>query len=383
MSSYNLYRIITDEKTLKSIKEIEFGDFGFKERYDIQEWVESNPQILGEDLMIISKDLTFFNDTKERPDLVAIDTNGNVVIIELKRDDSGSNVEWQAIKYASYLSKFTLNDILNLFEKYLTKYYPESEESEQTIHQKILDFIDEDSLDELNKKQRVILASHRFAKEVTSAVNWLIETYLMDIKCVQLIPFHDKDKGAYYIQSNTILPVPGVDELIISASEKKISSSGAVGPVKKNDRITQDCNDIYETLRIKLGVEAPDKRSRWAGIGNKMRYFHMWYSKPYWDNWGMSYRIWFYADHPTYGNGVTVMFECSKKHLLNNGMDESTFVELLKYMKSLSTDLDGQYKTKNETHSIESVLDFDKEKIADKMKQLIQMSTENIEKIIN
>ena len=126
MGSNNLYRIITDDKTLKSIKEIEFGDFDFKERYDIQEWVESNPQILGEELLIISKDLTFFDETKERPDLIAIDANGNIVIIELKRDDSGSNLEWQAIKYASYLSKFSLNDILNLYEKYLNRYYPGS-----------------------------------------------------------------------------------------------------------------------------------------------------------------------------------------------------------------------------------------------------------------
>ena len=51
MSTNNLYRIITDNKTLKSIKEIEFSDFNFKERYDIQEWVESNPNILGENFI--------------------------------------------------------------------------------------------------------------------------------------------------------------------------------------------------------------------------------------------------------------------------------------------------------------------------------------------
>ncbi len=382
MGSNNLYRIITDDKTLKSIKEIEFGDFDFKERYDIQEWVESNPQILGEELLIISKDLTFFDETKERPDLIAIDANGNIVIIELKRDDSGSNLEWQAIKYASYLSKFSLNDILNLYEKYLSRYYPGSEESEQTIQQKILDFIDEESLEEVNKKQRLVLVSHRFAKEVTSAVNWLIDKYQMDIKCVQLIPFYDKDKGSYYIQSNTILPVPGVDDLIISAAEKKIGGHGSVGPVKKNDQISKDCDYIYNELKELLGKDTPDKRSRWAGIGNKMRYFHMWYTKPYWDNWGMSYRIWFYEDHPSYGNDVSITFECSKKHLLNNGIDESNLDELLKYMMDLSAKHDYKYKTRNETHSVEIVLEFEKEAIINSIKELIKQSKDQIESII-
>lgn len=66
---------------------------GAKEPYDIHEWVEGYPQILGEELLIVGKELSFFSDTREQPDLIAIDRAGNVVVIELKRDDPGSNLE--------------------------------------------------------------------------------------------------------------------------------------------------------------------------------------------------------------------------------------------------------------------------------------------------
>lgn len=381
MKANNLYRIITENKTLKSIKEIEFSDFNFKERYDIQEWVESNPNILGEELLIISKDLTFFNDTKERPDLIALDCNGNIVIIELKRDDSGLNIEWQAIKYASYLSKFKVSDILNLYEKYISKYFKTEESNQEMLKQKILEFIDEETLDELNNNQRLILVSHRFAKEVISAVNWLIEKYNMDIKCVQLLPFFDKDKESYYIHSNTILPVTGIEDVIISASEKQNTSIGIIGPVKKDDEITKLCNAIYNSLKEELGTKLPENKSRWAGVGNRFRYYHIWYSSEHWDNWGMSYRIWKYLDHPTKQNKVGIIYEFNQKYLLNNGLDESTLKKLDEFIKSL--DKNGyKYYEKNISKGIEKLVDYKETEILNNLKELINNTADTIKKII-
>ena len=110
MSKSNLYRVHPERKILQSVKEVDFSDFGIKERFDIQEWVESTPEVLGEELLIIAKEKSYFEGSRERPDLIALDKMGNVVVIELKRDDSGENTEWQAIKYASYWSKFKLSD---------------------------------------------------------------------------------------------------------------------------------------------------------------------------------------------------------------------------------------------------------------------------------
>ena len=195
MNKSNLYRVHPESKILQSVKEVDFSDFGFKERFDIQEWIESTPEILGEELLIIAKEKSYFEGTRERPDLIALDKAGNVVVIELKRDDSGQNTEWQAIKYASYWSKFKANDIIEVFADYLKNKNKATSESEGVdASQRILEFIDDETLDNINIKQRVFLVSHRYAKEVTSAVNWLIDSYTMDIKCIQLIPYYDSDK---------------------------------------------------------------------------------------------------------------------------------------------------------------------------------------------
>lgn len=76
----------------------------FFERKDIQEWIINNPKILEEDLLVITKEFADFDGTQERFDLLALGKEGNLVVIENKRDDSGKSVVRQAVKYASYCS---------------------------------------------------------------------------------------------------------------------------------------------------------------------------------------------------------------------------------------------------------------------------------------
>ena len=76
-------------------------------------------------------------------ELLAIDRLANLVVIELKRDDSGCAVDWQAIKYASYCSNFTAEDIYKIFADYMG-----SNDSDAEF--KIEDFIEEE-IENLNR----------------------------------------------------------------------------------------------------------------------------------------------------------------------------------------------------------------------------------------
>ena len=57
------------------------SDTGRKEKEDLEVWIKSNPIILGHNLIIIGEQVR----TKSGPlDLLAIDDQGNTVIVELK-----------------------------------------------------------------------------------------------------------------------------------------------------------------------------------------------------------------------------------------------------------------------------------------------------------
>ena len=295
-----MFRINPENRESEAIAEVEFAQLGFRERQHIQEWVATNPDILGDNLLIVGKEFSDFDRTSERMDLLAVDRDGKLVIIELKRDDSGADSHWQAIKYASYLSHATASDIVRILADYVAISEPEA--AEQLLHH-----LNADDLNSLNHDQRIILASHRFAPEVTSAVLWLNEKSADEnrISCVQLVPYHDQQTGSLYVQASTIIPVPGVDEYVIrvsdAAREGTPANSGSFAAnLKKaydrnrDDAVTCFLRKVGTAVTNSLPVEVrPDKKSKWAGRHSDQvsRYYHLWYSSPVWSNWGTSYRI--------------------------------------------------------------------------------------------
>ncbi len=290
-----LFRINPDNHESERIDEVEFASLGFQERRDIQEWIAANPGILGEDLLVIGKEFSGFDRTDERLDLLAVDADGRLVLIELKRDDTGADAHWQAIKYASYVHRASVNEIVRVLADY-------DEVSEEEAVEKLLRHLGADDLNVLNNDQRIILASHRFAPEVTSAALWLNEKAPGEdlITCVQLTPYRDGESGSLYVQANTIIPVPGVDEYVIGIGDASTAQSPVGLGAKlaqtfarnRNDEVTRFLRGVAKRTVHSLPLQLqPDKESRWAGGGGDYRYYHLWYSRPQWGNWKMSYFV--------------------------------------------------------------------------------------------
>ena len=298
----------------EAVAEVDFAKLGFQERRDIQEWVAKNPSILGEELLIVGKEFSGFDRTNERADLVAVDRYGKVVVIELKRDDSGADVHWQAIKYASYFSHATPD----VFVRMLAEHRGISaEKAADTLKR----HLEADDLDTLNNGQRILLVSHRFAPEVTSAVLWVNENAVIKdlITCVQLTPYQDAESDAFYIHAATILPVPGMEQFAISTGVPQPGGPRrwTAGPVKKDDAITAFLREVADEASQGLPDDLrPDKWSRWAGVGGGHRYYHVWYARPPWDNWGLSYQMMLSEEVEEPVVKVTLRFECDRDYLV-------------------------------------------------------------------
>ena len=224
-----MYQINKTENTLTRLDKKSFSDLGFRERENLQEWIAKNPDCLGEDFLIIQKEFAGFDDTKERLDLLALDKQGNLVIIENKLDDSGKDVVWQSLKYASYCSSLSTDQIRQIYQEYLDKNNC-SEKSED----KLSEFFDDKDFDELTlnqgAKQRIIMVAGSFRKEVTSTVLWLMN-YSIRVQCIKATPYSMGD--SIFLNFEQILPIKEVEEFTISIAEKN-----------RDDIVTQERADI-------------------------------------------------------------------------------------------------------------------------------------------
>ena len=239
-----MYQINKEKNNILSLEQKSFSELGFRERDHLQEWIAKNPEVLGEELLIIQKEFDGFNDTNERLDLLAIDKNSNLVIIENKLDDSGRDLTWQALKYTSYCSTLSTTQIIRIYQAYLNKYF-----SNEDAKQSILDFLDlEDENDLLLNKndQRIIFVANNYRKEVTSTVLWLIN-HDIQIQCFKATPYKLHDD--LFLQVDQIIPVPEVEEFMIDAKEKKQEEKTKGAIASETDR-----NLVEFWKKLKIGL---------------------------------------------------------------------------------------------------------------------------------
>ena len=209
-----MYLINKEENRVTKLKQKTFSELKFRERDHLQEWIANNPSTLGEELLIIQKEFSGFNETNERLDLLALDKLGNIVVIENKLDDSGKDVTWQAIKYASYCASLTKQDIIKVYQDFLG--------NSAIAEEKLSDFFDGRDLSEviLNQglnSQRLILVAANFRKEVTSSVLWLLN-FKIRLQCFKVTPFAYEDQ--LFLNVEQILPTKETEDFAISISTK-------------------------------------------------------------------------------------------------------------------------------------------------------------------
>lgn len=211
-----MYRIDKSANSIQRLEQKTFSSLGFRERDHLQEWIAKQPDVLGEELLIIQKEFSGFDDTHERLDLLALDRQGSLVIIENKLDDSGRDVTWQALKYASYCSGLSKSNIVRIFQQYL-----DSAEPGIKAEDRICEFLGSQDFTEvtLNKgvTQRIMLIAANFRKEVTSTVLWLMN-FKVRLQCFRATPYAMGDE--LFLNVEQIIPTQDTEDYMIGMAEK-------------------------------------------------------------------------------------------------------------------------------------------------------------------
>jgi len=123
------------------ITESSFVGLNIWERKHIEEWIRTNPEMLGEDLLIVSIEFDRFSNSSDRLDVLALDRSGNLVVVELKRDSATGYADLQAIRYAAMVSSMTIELLLPYYISYRKKYYKETL-SEGEANDQIVEFVE-------------------------------------------------------------------------------------------------------------------------------------------------------------------------------------------------------------------------------------------------
>lgn len=266
-----MFRLDIATNSITPIERKSFASLSYGERKHLQEWVAGSPECLGEDLLIIQKEFDGFDETKERLDLLALDKDGQLVVIENKLDDSGRDVVWQALKYASYCSALTRGKIVDLYRSFLLRSGIDGDPEALLCEFLEIEDIGDASLNP-GSLQRIILIAANFRREVTSTVLWL-RSHQIDIRCVRATPY--KLGEEVLLSFDQIIPVPEAADFMIGITEKsaeaRVNSDSDLARYNRRREFWARCLERLKNSDIRLFDNISPSKDHWLAAGSGVR----------------------------------------------------------------------------------------------------------------
>jgi hypothetical protein len=213
-----IYEVRQDNLTL--VNSTSFETERLSERGDIQRLLKTSIECLEGGLMVIAEEFSDWQDSSRRIDLLCLDTEANLVVVELKRTTDGGHMELQAIRYAAMVSAMTFDQAVDAFARYRAARDGQLTDLDAS-RKEMLAFLNWSEPEEDNFAQdtRIILASADFGKELTTSVMWLRERDI-DIRCVRLKPYRLED-GRLLVDIQQLIPLPEASEFQTQIGAKR------------------------------------------------------------------------------------------------------------------------------------------------------------------
>jgi hypothetical protein len=192
----------------------------------LEEWLVANPELAGEPLLILGSQLAEFAEDKDRLDVLAVDNQGEIVLLELKVDGQFRLTDLQALAYAAGYAGMPSDH----FAEILRKRFERDGAPEATLEraqEAIVEFVDVlDEFDEWqpSKRVRIKLLAPGYPRRVLHTVKWLGDVYGMPIEAIQIQLFEDAG-GRYQLTFERLLPLKSDDafDLTVKAAEERIA----------------------------------------------------------------------------------------------------------------------------------------------------------------
>ena len=191
-----------------------FGAAGVRERSDLQRLLREHVHIVAPETLIIAEEFGSWDASYRRIDLLGIDRDANLVVVELKRDDTGTHMELQALRYAAMVARMTFDQAVSAYEAYLAR-----AGAGRDPRADLLQFLDWEEPDEASFAQdvRIVLVAADFSRELMTSVMWLNERDL-DVRCVQMQPYQLGDQ--LLLQVEQVIPLREASEYQVQVREK-------------------------------------------------------------------------------------------------------------------------------------------------------------------
>lgn len=138
----------------------------------LEDWIEQDPSALGTELLLVGRQVS--TEFGGRIDLLGIDREGNLIILELKRDRTPREVIAQVLDYASWVRQLTYTDLEVIASDYLSK----------SLSIAFGEAFDEAIPESINTNHRMIVVASELDDSSERIVQYLADEYKVNINVI-------------------------------------------------------------------------------------------------------------------------------------------------------------------------------------------------------
>ena len=173
-----LWEIIKNDK----LKEINKTKLSLEER--LEEWFEKDISIISNDLLVIGRQIQ--TDFGGIIDILCLDINGDVVIIELKRDKTPREITAQLLDYASWVKELSHEKITEIADDYLSEKGSLDKAFKEKFNTEIPEI--------LNESHRMFIVASELDNSSERIIDYLSNSYGVGINAITFQYFKEKGK---------------------------------------------------------------------------------------------------------------------------------------------------------------------------------------------
>ena len=137
----------------------------------LETWISDDISLISDDLLVIGKQVR--TEYGSKIDLLAVDSDANLVVLELKKGQTPREVVAQALDYASWVHYLEYEDVIGL----ASKHFGDREAFEDAFKEKF----DDDLPEVVNERHRMYIVASSLDSSTERIIEYLSEIHGVDI----------------------------------------------------------------------------------------------------------------------------------------------------------------------------------------------------------
>lgn len=225
---YDELMFIVEATKATKVERVSLTALDLQERAHLQEWILANPEVIGPGAVVVTSEFDRWQTAagapvQDRLDILALDADGRLVVVELKRDAAPHTIHMQAINYAAMVSRLTPEDIADLYASWSSKTGTAMDRASALTLLETQQLLSVEGI----RSPRIVLVASDFPASVTASVVWLNEQRV-DISLIRFRAYQVNNK--IMVSFSRLYPVPEVEEFTIGRRVDSTPLDSAPGP---------------------------------------------------------------------------------------------------------------------------------------------------------